>query len=77
MIAIGKKYNLHSKLTGAGGGGCVLILLPFFDQEDKQQKQKFDEIEEGVKEDVESAGMEVCFTSELGAPGFLVEILES
>jgi mevalonate kinase len=22
------KYNLVSKLTGAGGGGCVLTLIP-------------------------------------------------
>lgn len=27
VCEITKKYGLHSKLTGAGGGGCALTLL--------------------------------------------------
>ena len=25
---ISRKYGLHSKLTGAGGGGCAFTLIP-------------------------------------------------
>ncbi|KAK6968683.1 mevalonate kinase [Biomphalaria glabrata] len=28
VVAVTKKYGLHSKLTGAGGGGCAYVLIP-------------------------------------------------
>lgn len=28
VVSIAKKYDVPAKLTGAGGGGCALVLLP-------------------------------------------------
>jgi mevalonate kinase len=28
VVAITKKYGLHSKLTGSGGGGCLITFIP-------------------------------------------------
>ncbi|CAG8629112.1 3596_t:CDS:2, partial [Acaulospora morrowiae] len=37
------RFNLHSKLTGAGGGGCALVLIPndFPDEDMKSIKEVF------------------------------------
>ncbi|KAJ0253120.1 Mevalonate kinase [Hirschfeldia incana] len=50
------KHKLTSKLTGAGGGGCVLTLLPTGTVVDK------------VVEELESIGFQ-CFTASIGGSG--------
>jgi mevalonate kinase len=50
------KHKLVSKLTGAGGGGCVLTLLPTGTVVDK------------VVEELESSGFQ-CFTALIGGNG--------
>ncbi|CAA7024690.1 unnamed protein product [Microthlaspi erraticum] len=50
------KHKLVSKLTGAGGGGCVLTLLPTGTVVDK------------VVEELESSGFQ-CFTASIGGNG--------
>ncbi|KAF3504157.1 hypothetical protein F2Q69_00039775 [Brassica cretica] len=50
------KHKLTSKLTGAGGGGCVLTLLPTGTVVDK------------VVEELESSGFQ-CFTASIGGNG--------
>ncbi|XLR26386.1 hypothetical protein S83_054286 [Arachis hypogaea] len=49
------KYKLVSKLTGAGGGGCVLTLLPTL-------------LSAAVIAELESCGFQ-CFTAEIGGKG--------
>ncbi|MED6181994.1 hypothetical protein PIB30_024623 [Stylosanthes scabra] len=53
------KYKLASKLTGAGGGGCVLTLLPTLLSGFVVQK---------VIAELESCGFQ-CFTAEIGGKG--------
>ncbi|KAL4372039.1 hypothetical protein S245_021515 [Arachis hypogaea] len=53
------KYKLASKLTGAGGGGCVLTLLPTL-------LSGF--VVEKVVAELESCGFQ-CFTAEIGGKG--------
>ncbi|KYQ92178.1 mevalonate kinase [Tieghemostelium lacteum] len=49
VVSITKSHGLHSKLTGAGGGGCVITLLkPGFTQEQINQ----------LKLDLKNAGFE-------------------
>ncbi|KAL1222391.1 Mevalonate kinase [Cardamine amara subsp. amara] len=50
------KHKLTSKLTGAGGGGCVLTLLPTGTVVDK------------VVEELEASGFQ-CFTASIGGKG--------
>jgi len=56
------RYKLCSKLTGAGGGGCVLTLLP---------KLLSGKMVEKVKVDLESQGFQ-CFLATIGGEGFQV-----
>nr|XP_048322304.1 mevalonate kinase-like [Ziziphus jujuba var. spinosa] len=53
------KYKLTSKLTGAGGGGCVLTLLPTLLSETVVDK---------VVSELESCGFQ-CFTAGIGGNG--------
>lgn len=56
------KYSLHSKLTGAGGGGCAFTLLrPNIEEEELK----------GVIKDLEAEGF-TCFETEVGSEGVLV-----
>mgnify|MGYP003650405117 CR=1 FL=1 len=60
------KLGLHSKLTGAGGGGCVYTLLPL---------QGGDNVILSLRKVVEEElGMEVCFVSQLGGEGVSVKM---
>lgn len=61
---IAKEYNLSSKLTGAGGGGCAFILLAddFTDSNRNELQQKL--ADEGIQ----------SWTACLGGPG--VQILQ-
>lgn len=56
------RYKLYSKLTGAGGGGCVLTLLP---------KLLSGKTVEKVKVDLESQGFQ-CFLATIGGEGVQV-----
>ena len=56
------KYRLHSKLTGAGGGGCAFTLL----RPDTEQSVVNDVIEE-----LEEEGFN-CFVTEVGSFGVMV-----
>ncbi|XP_062211347.1 mevalonate kinase-like [Phragmites australis] len=56
------KYNLVSKLTGAGGGGCVLTLIPTLLSKLVLEK---------VTAELESHGFR-CFKVEVGGPGLQV-----
>ncbi|KAG9289829.1 hypothetical protein G9A89_015409 [Geosiphon pyriformis] len=56
---ISAKYGLHSKLTGAGGGGCAIILL----RDDVPQN-----VIDLVKNDLTAIGFE-CFETSVGGPG--------
>ncbi|XVF31313.1 hypothetical protein REPUB_Repub16aG0135000 [Reevesia pubescens] len=53
------KYKLASKLTGAGGGGCVLTLLP---------TKLSGEVVDKLVEELESYGFQ-CFTAGIGGKG--------
>ncbi|KAK4282818.1 hypothetical protein QN277_014147 [Acacia crassicarpa] len=53
------KYKLASKLTGAGGGGCVLTLLPTL---------LSGTVVEKVISELESCGLQ-CFTAGIGGKG--------
>ncbi|CAN7045489.1 unnamed protein product [Brassica rapa subsp. trilocularis] len=53
------KHKLASKLTGAGGGGCVLTLLPTLVSGTVVEK---------VVEELESSGFQ-CFTASIGGKG--------
>jgi len=55
-------FKLQSKLTGAGGGGCVLTLLP------KQMSSTYVEV---VKVDLEGQGFS-CFEAAIGGHGVQV-----
>lgn len=56
---ISSKHGFHSKLTGGGGGGCAITLLP-----DNASKQKIQQL----KDELESQGFS-CFISYIGGPG--------
>nr|AQT03469.1 mevalonate kinase [Ginkgo biloba] len=56
------RYKLCSKLTGAGGGGCVLTLLP---------KLLSGKVVDKVKADLESQGFQ-CFLATIGGEGVQV-----
>lgn len=53
------KYQLRSKLTGAGGGGCVLTIIP---------GQMTSKTLDKVKNDLEAQGYD-CFEAAIGGPG--------
>ena len=56
------RHHLHSKLTGAGGGGCGYTLLPPSVLPDAVQ---------AFKDDVTALGYE-CFETSAGGPGVLI-----
>ncbi|KAH0466185.1 hypothetical protein IEQ34_006288 [Dendrobium chrysotoxum] len=56
------KYKLASKLTGAGGGGCVLTLLPTLISSTVVDK---------VVEELESLGFK-CFKAQVGGEGLQI-----
>uniref|UniRef100_A0A1D1ZBR8 Mevalonate kinase n=1 Tax=Anthurium amnicola TaxID=1678845 RepID=A0A1D1ZBR8_9ARAE len=58
------KYKLTSKLTGAGGGGCVLTILPTLLSRTVVDK---------VVAELESYGFQ-CFISEVGGKGVEVQV---
>lgn len=59
LVATGKKYDLHAKLTGAGGGGFGFVLLP---------PNALQKTVESCKKDLEAKGFQVWVT-ELGGEG--------
>ncbi|ESQ32252.1 hypothetical protein EUTSA_v10004396mg [Eutrema salsugineum] len=59
VIRTTAKHKLTSKLTGAGGGGCVLTLLP---------TSVSGTVVDKVVEELESSGFQ-CFTASIGGNG--------
>jgi len=64
ICKISQKYGLKSKLTGAGGGGCVITLL---NNEDEKINDRF-------IQDIKNSGFE-CFESNLGGNGLILSSL--
>ncbi|XP_024527292.1 mevalonate kinase, partial [Selaginella moellendorffii] len=64
ICKITAKYGLKSKLTGGGGGGCVITLLP---------RGLSPKVLEQVSDDLNSSGFE-CLQAEVGVQG--VQILQ-
>jgi len=62
ICKISEKYNLQSKLTGAGGGGCTITLL---------NNSNSENIEKFISE-IKNEGFD-CFKSMLGGPGLIFE----
>lgn len=56
------KYQMRSKLTGAGGGGCVLTVIP---------EQMTSKTIDKVKNDLEAQGYD-CFEAAIAGPGVQV-----
>eukprot|EP00117_Sycon_ciliatum_P004269 scpid47191/ scgid8718/ Mevalonate kinase len=67
VCQISAACGLHSKLTGAGGGGCVIT---FFTQEDQENGKVAD-----VKTKLESSGFDV-YNTVLGGPGVALHQLD-
>lgn len=63
VCKITAQFGLHSKLTGAGGGGCALTLL------------SNSEVVDQAKAALEKEGFE-CFRAELGGDGVLLNTPE-
>jgi mevalonate kinase len=55
-----RKYGVTSKITGAGGGGCMLLLLPNAPNQDQIVEQMQSDL---VQRDIE------CMRCSLGVPG--------
>eukprot|EP00026_Physarum_polycephalum_P002931 Phypoly_transcript_02940.p2 GENE.Phypoly_transcript_02940~~Phypoly_transcript_02940.p2 ORF type:complete len:389 (-),score=58.97 Phypoly_transcript_02940:16-1182(-) len=64
---ITREFGFHSKLTGAGGGGCAITLVPKDATEQKVQE---------VKKALEGAGYS-CWEAKIGGPGVLFHIDDS
>lgn len=62
VMRICKQYNGATKLTGAGGGGCTITLLP--------RSLSNEDVSKLIAQ-LESKGFE-CFTSSIGGPGLVV-----
>ncbi|CAG5122928.1 unnamed protein product, partial [Candidula unifasciata] len=62
VVAVARKYGFHSKLTGAGGGGCAFVLIP----PDTQDTQVYD-----MKQEMEKLGFEVWPNTSVGGHGVL------
>lgn len=61
VVKMSSCYKLHSKLTGAGGGGCAITFLP---------TGTSDENIEALRTDLSEAGFD-CFDAKIGAAGVL------
>ena len=59
IVNVCRSHSLHSKLTGAGGGGCVFVLLPPYLSEEKLQF---------VAEELKNLNYD-CFRTYLGSSG--------
>ena len=58
VCQLSEKYNMVTKLTGAGGGGCVFTLIP-----------PGHEVQlEALRKEIESLGF-VCFETSVGGSG--------
>lgn len=61
VVKLSDAHHLHSKLTGAGGGGCAVTFLPS-DTEDV--------VVSALREDIKAQGFD-CFDAKIGAAGVL------
>jgi mevalonate kinase len=61
VVKLSMSHNLHSKLTGAGGGGCAITFLPTGTSSTTI---------EALRSDLSEAGFD-CFDAKIGASGVL------
>ncbi len=59
--------GLPTKLTGAGGGGCAMSVLPLSDEDDASAKQQL----EALRMELECQGY-TCTSTAIGGPGVLL-----
>ena len=60
VVRIAKGFGLHAKLTGAGGGGCVITMLP----------PSLSEVTlRGFIQALDAASLGASFETEIGCPG--------
>ncbi|KAH9525431.1 hypothetical protein Btru_001414 [Bulinus truncatus] len=62
IVAVTKKHCLHSKLTGAGGGGCAYVLIP---------PDASDSLLELLKQELNILGFDVWSKTSVGGHGVL------
>ncbi|WAR03240.1 KIME-like protein [Mya arenaria] len=62
ICEITSRYDLHSKLTGAGGGGCAFTLL---------RPETNQEVVDIVRSELQQEGF-VCFEADIGSTGVMV-----
>ncbi|KFW83328.1 Mevalonate kinase, partial [Manacus vitellinus] len=67
LCQVTASHGLHSKLTGAGGGGCAITLLP---------PDTSPLAVEAAKQDLCACGFE-CWETKIGAPGVTLHSLSS
>ncbi|XP_055861558.1 mevalonate kinase-like [Biomphalaria glabrata] len=65
VVAVTKKYGLHSKLTGAGGGGCAYVLIP---------SDTSEELLSSLKEELNALGFDVWSKTTVGGLGVLRDL---
>ncbi|XP_059175969.1 mevalonate kinase-like [Physella acuta] len=65
IVAVTKKHGFHSKLTGAGGGGCAFVLVP---------PSSSDDSIESLKTELTDLGYQVWKKISVGGPGVLREL---
>jgi mevalonate kinase len=61
VVQVASKYGLSSKLTGAGGGGCVITYIAAADFDSKE-----------LQAELSALGYD-CYDVEVGGPGLLVK----
>uniref|UniRef100_A0A0B6ZXD7 Mevalonate kinase n=1 Tax=Arion vulgaris TaxID=1028688 RepID=A0A0B6ZXD7_9EUPU len=62
IVAVAKEHGFHSKLTGAGGGGCAFVLIPPDTVDDRLQD---------LRQELEQQGLEVWPNTSVGGHGVL------
>lgn len=66
IVFEGKKYDLHGKLTGAGGGGCAFVYIPPLASDDLVKQ---------FMNDLEFSGF-WCKEVEISSPGVNIELIQ-
>jgi len=67
ILSITEKKGFHTKLTGAGGGGCTITLLPTNTDSESKHSHVLNEI----IEELEKLGFD-CFITDIGGHGVIL-----